>query len=223
MRVVICGGGKVGFFLAGHLFETGNQVVLIEQNNALCERIAEQLPHILVIKGDGCEPRCLEEAEVGSAEVVVAVTGDDEDNLIICQLAKSSFSVPRTIAKVNDPRNEYALTQLGVDNAVNATAIIAQMINQEVSLDEISTLLKLKHGNISIVKSQLSKKSPLCGKALKDVTLPDKCIIATVVRNNEMIVPRGETVLMENDEVLAISVPDSEQKLRRLLTGTHHA
>ena len=213
MRVVICGGGKVGLFLAKELSIAGHHLVLIEKSATKCAEIAEALGDaLLVILGDACEPRILDDAGLDHADVMVAVTGDDEDNLIICQLAKSSFKVARTIARVNDPRNQYTMAKLGVDNPVNSTAIIAQMINQEVSLDEISTLLKLKQGKVSVLQRNISAQSVLCNMAIRDIKLPEQCIIATVLRKGEVLIPRGDTILQENDEILALMDPHAERE-----------
>ena len=220
MRIVISGGGKVGLFLAKEQSIGGQHIVLIEKEMDKCTEIAEALGDaLMIIVGDGCEPRILDEAGLEHADVVVAVTGDDEDNLIICQLAKSSFSVPRTIARVNDPRNQYTMAKLGVDNPVNSTAIIAQMINQEVSLDEISTLLKLKQGKVSVLQRNVSAKSSLCNMAIRDIQLPDQCIIATIIRNGEVLIPSGVTVLQEDDEILALMAPSAEREFLSVIKG----
>ena len=134
MFAILCGAGKVGYNLAKKLADEKNKVVVIEKNEAVCKLVAENIDCI-VIKGDACEPHFMQEANAEKAEVVLALTGEDEDNLVICQLAKTYFSVPRTIARVNDPRNEFSFLQLGVDVPINATALISQVINQEVSLD----------------------------------------------------------------------------------------
>lgn len=218
MFIIICGGGKVGYSLAKRMAEEKKKVVLIERNKELCERIARDL-NIIVLNGDACEPRDLKEAQPDKADVIVAVTGDDEDNLVICQLAKTYYNIPRTVARVNDPRNEFTFLQLGVDVPVNATNVIAQVINQEVSLDELSTLLKLKQGKLSIVQGKLSKKSAFVNKQLKDIKLPKNCIIASVLRKDDILVPQGNTVLKMNDEVLAVTTPDNEKQFYKLLIG----
>ncbi len=218
MFMIICGGGKVGFSLAKRMSEEKHKVVLIERNSELCDRISKQL-NIIVLNGDACEPRDLKEAQPEKADVIVAVTGDDEDNLVICQLAKTYYNIPRTVARVNDPRNEFTFLQLGVDVPVNATNVIAQVINQEVSLDELSTLLKLKQGKVSIVQGKISKKSAFCHKQLKDIHLPKNCIIASVMRKDDIIVPQGDTKLELNDEILAVTTPENEKQFYKLLIG----
>ncbi len=217
MFIIICGGGKVGSSLAHKMAaEKKNKVVIIEQDADICQRLAGEL-NAIVINGDACEPGYLEEAQAKHADVVVAVTGDDEDNLVICQLAKTYFSVPRTVARVNDPRNEYTFTQLGVDVPVNATTVLAQAITQEVSLNEITTVLKLKQGKLSIVQAKITKHSAFSKHVLKDIAIPHGCIVVSVLRKGELIVPQGSTSLEVDDEVLAVTTPDSERAFQKLL------
>ncbi len=219
MFVIICGAGRVGSSLANRLVSEAHKVVVIDRDKAHCERVAEEVDDVIIIHGDACEPKCLEEANAEKADVVVAVTSDDEDNLIICQLAKLNFSVPRTVARVNDPRNREAFAKLGVDVPIDATTIISQVINQELSLEELSTLLKLKQGRISIVQAKVSKSSPMLGRQLKDVPMPGGCIIASVLRKEEIIVPNGETFLRSGDDILAVTTPENEQEFCKLLRG----
>jgi len=219
MFIIICGAGKVGFSLAQRLADEKNKVILIEQNSERCEKISGDIPKVMVLCGDACEPRFLEEAHAEKADIVVALTGDDEDNLVICQLAKTYFFVPRTIARANDPRNEYTFKQLGVDISVNATNVIAQVINQEVTIDDLNTLLKLKEGKLSIVKGKVSAKSKLADKPLKKLKMPKDCIIVSVLRGDDVIIPGGETVIKENDEILAVTAPSSQRSFSKLLTG----
>lgn len=217
MFIIICGGGKVGSSLAHKMSEEKkNKVVVIEQKEDICQRLAAEL-NAIVINGDACEPGYLEEAQANHADVVVAVTGDDEDNLVICQLAKTYFSVPRTVARVNDPRNEYTFTQLGVDVPVNATTVLAQVITQEASLDEITTVLKLKQGQLAVVQAKITARSAFSKHMLKDITLPHGCILVSVLRKDAIIVPQGNTRLEPGDEILAVTSPENEQPLRKLL------
>lgn len=219
MFIIICGAGKVGFSLAQRLAEEKHKVVLIEQDPERCEKIAGEIPKVMVICGDSCEPRYLEEAHAEKADIVVASTGDDEDNLVICQLAKTYFSVPRTIARANDPRNEYTFKQLGVDISVNATNVIAQVINQEVSVPDLYTLLKIKQGKLSIVQGKVSVASRLIDKPLKKIKMPKDCIIVSVLRGEDVIIPGGDTILEEDDEILAVTSPDSQLAFSKLLAG----
>ena len=219
MFVIVCGAGKVGFSLVRQLVQEKHKVVLLDKNRETCEFAAEELRGAIVIQGDACDPDRLEEARIDRADVVVAATGHDEDNLVICQLAKSAPSSPRTVAKVNDPRNEESMARLGVDVPVNASNLIAQVINREASLEEIGTLLKLKQGKISILKGKINGKSALANEQLKNLKLPPKSIIALVLRKDDIIVPKGDTVLEKGDDLLAITTEENEKELLRLIAG----
>ena len=219
MFVIICGAGRVGSSLAKRLVGEKHKVVVVDRDTANCESVAEEMEDVIIIHGDACEPKYLEEANAEKADVVVAVTNDDEDNLVICQLAKLYFSVPRTVARVNDPRNQEAFAKLGVDVPIDATTIISQALNQEVSLEELSTLLKLKQGKISVVHGTISDESPLLRHPLKEIAIPSGCIIASVVRRDDVIVPNGETVLENGDDILAITTPENEREFYRLIRG----
>jgi len=219
MFIIACGAGKVGYSLVKQLVGERHKVILLDKNREVCEQAAQDLRGAIVIQGDACDPDRLEEAQADRADVVVAVTGDDEDNLIICQLAKTNFSVPRTVAKVNDPRNEEAMAALGVDVPVNASNLIAQVINRETSLEEIGTLLKLKQGKIAILKGKINGKSALANKQLKNLKLPPKSIIALVLRKDDIIGPKGDTVLEKGDDCLAITIEENEKELLRLIAG----
>jgi len=173
----------------------------------------------MVINGDGCEPRYLEDAQVGRADVVVAVTADDEDNLVICQLAKEIFGVRRTVARVNNPRNEHIFTELGVDVPVNSTTIIAKIIEEEASFDDIINLMTFKRGKLALVRVDLSSDSPVIDKCVKDVKLPENSVFVSIVRGDNVIIPRPETVLMKGDDVIAMTKIESEQQLLDLLVG----
>ncbi|PIS30868.1 portal protein [Candidatus Saganbacteria bacterium CG08_land_8_20_14_0_20_45_16] len=218
MYVLIVGGGKVGNFLAKTLSKESFDVAIVEKEDSFAQRIAEELDHVLVIAGDGCDPAKLEDAGIARAQVVVAVTGDDEDNLIICQLAKDTFGVPRVIARVNNPRNETTFQKLGLDT-VSSTTIITKLIEEEATIGDIFTLLALKRGKLSIVEAILNTKSPAVDKTIKELKLPVQSILATIIRDNQIIFPKGETKLLAGDSVIALSSFDQESALREALQG----
>ena len=159
MNIVIVGAGRIGFNLAQKLIQDKHTVTVIEKDKTKCEGVSMSL-NAIVINGDGCEPRFLEDAEVGRADVVAAVTADDEDNLVVCQLAKEVFGVRRTVARVNNPKNEHIFTELGVDVPVNATKIIAKIIEEEVSFEDFINLMTFKRGKLALVRVDLSSDSP---------------------------------------------------------------
>jgi len=218
MNIVIVGAGRIGFNLAQKLVQDKHTVTVIEKDKTKCEGISLSLD-ALVINGDGCEPRFLEDAEVGRADVVVAVTADDEDNLVVCQLAKEVFGVRRTVARVNNPKNEHIFTELGVDVPVNATKIIAKIIEEEVSFEDFINLMTFKRGKLALVRVDLSSDSPVINKCIKDVVLPENSVFVTIVRGESIIVPRGDTVLQKGDDVVALTKIENEQALLDMMIG----
>lgn len=218
MNIVIVGAGRIGFNLAQKLIQDKHTVTVIEKDKTKCEGISLSLD-ALVINGDGCEPRFLEDAEVGRADVVVAVTADDEDNLVVCQLAKEVFGVRRTVARVNNPKNEHIFTELGVDVPVNATKIIAKIIEEEVSFEDFINLMTFKRGKLALVRVDLSSDSPVINKCIKDVALPENSVFVTIVRGESIIVPKGDTVLQKGDDVVALTKIENEQALLDMMIG----
>jgi len=218
MYIVIIGAGKVGYFLAKRLCEDKHTISVVDKDRTLCEEIAKELG-ALVINGDGCEPRILEEAGIERADVVAAVTGDDEDNLIICQLAKEKFNVRRTVGRVNNPDNEHTFAELGVDVPVDSTKLIARVIEEEVSFSDFVNLMSFKRGKLAIVRVDLPADSPVINKEVKDISLPADSVLVSILRGEEVIVPKGNTVLKPQDDVIALTVIGNEPQLLNILVG----
>jgi trk system potassium uptake protein TrkA len=218
MYILIVGAGQVGFFLAKRLIAAKHTVGIVEKDKAVCEEIAKEL-EALVIDGDGCDPAILEEAGIRHANVVAAVTGEDEDNLIICQIAKEKFNTKRTIARVNNPADEAIFTALGVDVPVDSTRIIAQIIEGEVSFSDIVNLMSFKRGKLAIVRVDLPKDSPVINKEIKDITLPQDSVLVSILRGEDVIVPKGNTMLKSGDDIIALTLIGNEPQLLNLLLG----
>lgn len=218
MYIIVAGGGHVGYYLARKLSANKHTVALIEKNKERCEEIIKDLD-ILVINGDACEPHFLEEAGIKRAEVIAAVTGDDEDNLVICQLAKEVFNISRTVARVNDSDNEHTFSELGVDVPIDSTAIIAKIIEEETSLDDLVTLMTFKKGKLAIVRVDIPETSPVVNKAVKDVKLPADSVLMSIIRGDQVIVPKGDTILESADDVVALTLIENEQELLNTLVG----
>jgi trk system potassium uptake protein len=218
MYVVIVGAGKVGYFLAKRMLLNKHTVSIIDKDRQLCEEVAKQL-EALVIQGDGCEPRIMEEAGAGRADVLAAVTGDDEDNLIICQLAKEKFRVQRTVAKVNNPDNEHTFSELGVDVPIDSTKIIAKIIEEEVSFSDFVNLMSFKRGKLSIVRVDLPEDSPVINKQIQDIQMPADSVFVSIVRGEEVIVPKGNTMLEPGDDIIALTLVGNEPQLLNMLVG----
>ncbi len=218
MYLVIVGAGKVGYFLAKRMLLNKHSVSIVDKDKTVCEEIAKQLD-ILVIHGDGCDPRILEEAEITRADVVAAVTGEDEDNLIICQLAKEKFNVHRTVARVNNPDNEHTFSELGVDVPIDSTKIIAKIIEEEVSFSDFVNLMSFKRGKLSIVRVDLPEDSPVINKKVQDIKLPADSVLVSIVRGEEVIVPKGSTVLETGDDIISLTLIGNEPQLLNVLVG----
>ncbi|NTV89167.1 MAG: TrkA family potassium uptake protein [Clostridiales bacterium] len=212
MFIAIAGGGKVGYYLAKTLLSYKHRVVVVEKNNALCEKIANEL-NIPVCFGDATTTDVFDQMDVARADVFIAVTGSDEENLIACQLAKRKFEIKRTIARVNNPKNIEVFEKLGVDIAVSSTSIIADLIEQEVDYSGLKTLMKLKNGKIVLSEILIQKDSKVRNKQLKDIDIPGDCILVSVIRDEEVIIPNGFTTLQEGDYVLAVSAQEAQQDL----------
>ncbi len=218
MHILIVGGGKVGYYLAKRLKLNKHAVSLIEKDESICQTIARDLD-ILVIKGDGCDVRILDEADIRHSDVVVALTGDDEDNIIICQIAKELYSVSRTVARVNDSDNEHTFSELGVDVPVDSTEIISKIIEEEVSFADLATLMTFRRGKLAIVRVDLDPNSPVVDMQVKDIVLPSDSVLVAIVRGETMIVPRGDTIFQKRDDVIALTIVENKQQLLEALVG----
>lgn len=218
MYILIVGAGKVGYFLAKRLCASNHAVSIVEKDRTICEKIAKEL-NLLSITGDGCDPRILEEAGIERADVVASVTGDDEDNLIISQLAKERFNVGRTVARVNNPDNEHTFAELGIDVPVDSTKIIAKIIEEEVSFSDFVNLMSFKRGKLAIVRVDLPSDSPVINKEVKDIELPPDSVLVSLVRGEEVVVPKGNTVLKSGDDIIALTLVGNEPQLLNLLVG----
>ena len=220
MFIVINGGGKVASFLARTLLESGHTIVLIEKREAVAEKLAAELPkHPMIILGDGCDVTFQEDAGVGHADVFAAVTGDDDDNLVSCQLAKTAFGVPRCVARVNNPKNQHIFNALGIE-AISSTSIIARMIEEETAIGDLRTLANLRKGNMAVVEIELpTDRCVVCDKKVKDLNLPVDCVLFAIVRGDDVITVHGDTEMKAGDVVVAFTAVDHEANLKRALTG----
>jgi trk system potassium uptake protein TrkA len=219
MYMIVVGGGKVGYYLAKELVEEGHEVLVIEQDAAKCERISEELGDIALL-GDGCEAATMEIAGFGRADMVLAVTGDDEDNLVSCQVAKHMFNVPRTIARINNPKNEAIFRKLGIDTTVSATAAVLAQIEQELPTHPLIPLLRLKGGGLEIVEVKVPPDSATVGKKVVDILLPQQALIVlTIDKEGVPRIPTGDTVIHADDDVVAVTRVEHEDALRAILTG----
>jgi trk/ktr system potassium uptake protein len=219
MRVVVAGAGNVGRHLATDLAERGHDITLIEQDKATLTRAKAEIPeNVNTLLGDACEPYILEEAKLGQADVIVAATGDDEDNLVVSLLAKQEFAVPRVVARVNHPMNEWMFTeQWGVDAAVSPPHILTALVEEAVTVGDVVRLLKLDRSGAALVELTLQQGSTAVGKPMYELRLPLDSAIVAIVREGHVVIPQPETVLVAGDEVMAIAKPEAEEELRAAL------
>jgi trk system potassium uptake protein TrkA len=217
MYIIVVGGGKVGFQLAKELVEANHEVLIIEQDAQKCAEITDELGDI-VMEGDGCEATVLEKAGTQRADMLLAVTGDDEDNLVSCQVAKERFNVARTVARINNPKNEEIFRKLQVDITVSATSAIMAHIEQELPTHHLIPLMKLKGSGLEIVEVRIPDDSRVVGQPIKNILLPYQSMISLVVgEDGQPKVPSGETILHAGDEVVAVTMHESEESLREAL------
>lgn len=213
MYVIVAGGGKVGHYLTRALKAAGHEVLVVEKDRTRADYLAEELGEV-VAKGDACEVRTMNEIGMERADVVVAVTGDDEDNLVICQLAKRRFQVPRAITRVNNPQNEDIFQRLGIDTTVSSTKIIFNLIEQQIETDEVIPLAALQRGNIELVEIDLGPNSPVLGKRIAYINLPQEVLVVSIVRDGHAILPNIDVEFREGDSVIALVGSDKEAALR---------
>ena len=227
MKVAVAGAGNVGQFIANDLADAGHQVLLIEQDPGVISRSAPTLTgpwqnggSIEWRTADACEVTSLREADLGSVDVVVAATGDDEDNLVISLLAKQEFAVPRVVARVNHPKNEWLFNEnWGVDVSVSTPHLILALTEEALSVGSLVRLLQLEKGRARLVEVTLADDSPVIGPMIKELDVPRDATFVAVLREDHVVVPRGDTVFQAGDEVIALVTPDSEDEIRRMLTG----
>ena len=218
MFVIIVGGGKTGSQLASQLLNGGHKVRLIEDRPDVLKRLREELPDEVIVDGDGSSPSVLEGAGIEAAQVLAAVTGEDEDNLVVTTLARFEFGVRRIIARVNNPKNTWLFTpDMGVDVALCQSDILAKLIAEEMSIGDMMTLLKLRKGEYSIVEEKVDPRAVVVGKILRDINLPSQCVFVAVIRKGQLIVPNGNTELAPVDEVIALVHASQVSTLAELL------
>lgn len=217
MKILVIGGGIVGTFLA-QILSGKNEATVIDKDHDRCVLLAELLPGVKVIDEDGCEPWVLEYGGVETADLVLAVTGDDEDNLVISYLCRFEYDVPKVIARVNNPRNRWLFNKgWGVDVEVSTPDIIAKIIEEEITLGEVVTLIKLQASDIGLIEITIPPDSLVLSVPLAEIELPPETLLVTVVKGESMMIPRGDTVLAPGDKVLAMTNLNNREVLTNLL------
>ena len=219
MFVIVVGGGNTGSQLAKFLIDEGHTVRVVDERPAVLEKLAKEIPADCIVNGDGSSPAVLEKAGIQKAQVLAAVTGSDETNLVITSLARFEFNVRRVIARINNSKNAWLFTpEMGVDVSLNQAEILARLTAEEMSLGDMMTMLKIRRGKYSIVEEKIPLGAPIIGLAIKDLTFPNNCVISGIIRHGEIILPRGTTTLEEGDEVLALVDDPAREQLAKLLS-----
>lgn len=218
MYVLIFGGGRTGSHLAASLAAEGHEVRVIENRPTALANLHRELPTEMIYEGDGTDPQVLEAVNVRRANVLVAVSSEDADNLVAASLARHEYGVPRVIGRVNNPRNAWLFTpDFGVDVALDQADIISKLLEEEMSLGDMMTMFSLRRGRYSLVEEKIHPGARAIGMAIKDLPLPQNCIVSGIIRNGEVVLPRGITVLEEGDEILALVDDKGRGQLDRLL------
>ena len=219
MYIIIVGGGRVGYYLAKALLDEGHEVLVVEKKANVCETITEEMGSIC-LRGDGCEASTLAEIGTSRADMFVAVTGDDEDNLVACQVAKHKFNVPRTIARIRNPANEIIFKKLGIDVTVSSTNIILEQIEEEVPTHPLTHLLTIRDKGLEIVEVKIPSESTTVGKPIKELSLPKGSRLMLICsKERKPRVPTANTILRAGDRVIAVTTSESEEALRATLRG----
>ena len=214
MYVIIVGASKIGYNLAKSLMADNHEVVLIEKDHRKYDQLTKELGEVIVL-GDGCEVSTLKKVGANRADMLIAVSGLDQENLITCQLAKLLFMVPKTLARVNDPRNEDLFRNLGVDLTVNTTNIINALISQKLSVPFLTPLVSFK--NLEIVQAEIYDTSPAVNRQVKDLSLPPESLLIAALRGEEVVLLRGDSTILPNDTIIALTVREKESELRKIL------
>jgi trk system potassium uptake protein len=218
MNVLIVGGGRTGFFLGQVLAKTGHCLTIVERRHDASSRLSADLPFAKVVVGDGTLPRILHKADAHKADAVAAVTDVDKDNIMVSLLVHKEFNAPLVIARVNNPKNAWLFTkQMGVDVALDQVSMLGRLIQEEISLGEIVTLLKLGRGELTLLQERLTPVSAAVGKQICDLRLPPDTLLIAIFRHGRILVPRGATILNANDQLIAIARTENMEQLAEKL------
>lgn len=214
--IIVIGAGKMGYNLTKLLLAEGHEVLLVERDRNRYNELSAEHGDVVFL-GDASESDVLKQIGTNRANVVVAVTGDDDTNLVICQMAKIMYMTERTIARISNPKNEDIFNALGVDNIVNTTQVINSLIEKEVDAGMIVPVLEMKGGKVEIVETEITSNSPVLNKQIKDIKLPEECLIVSIVRGNDVVFPHGNTALQKGDTLMVLISKDKKEQLREIL------
>jgi trk system potassium uptake protein TrkA len=219
MYVIVVGGGNTGSQLAKFLLGAGHKVCVIEERPAVLRKLEAEISHEYILTGDGSSPAVLEKANIQNAQALAAVTGSDENNLVIASLGRFEFNVPRIIGRINNAKNAWLFTpEMGVDVSLNQAEILSRLCAEEMSFGDMMTMLKIRRGKYSIVEEKVPPGAPVIGMAIKDIAFPNNCVISGIIRHGDLVLPRGTTILEAGDEVLALVDDAAREQLEKMLS-----
>lgn len=223
MKVIIVGGGQVGFYLASLLLENDHEIILIENREAVFKKLEKTFPKEMLIFGSGTDSNLLEQAGIMETDVVATVTGADEVNLVVSTLAKMEFGVPRVVARVNSPKNAWLFNSgMGVDVGVNQADLMAHFVVEEMDLKDMFTILKLNRGDYSIIQTKVHENAKAINQMVKDLAIPEETVLIAITREEKLIIPKGDTPILIDDEILALTNEEHRGRLEELFGVRHH-
>ena len=217
VKVIIVGGGQVGTYLAKMLLENGHDIRLIEHRENVIKKIERDFPSDVIILGYGSDPDVLERAGIDSADVVAAVSAQDEINLVVSTLAKTEFGVPRVVARVNNPKNAWLYNSgMGVDVGLNQADLMAHFAVEEMDIEDILTILKFRKGDYSIASIKVSSNAKAANQLIKNLSIPKKTVLIAITRDETMLIPKGDTQILVDDDILVLTDEDSHEELKQI-------
>lgn len=215
--LIVGGGGKINYLVKSFLSK-GHDVTVIENNYELCRKLSKKYKANFIF-GDGTKPYVLEDAGISHMNLIIALTPLDQNNLVICQLAKVVYKVNKTVASVNDPENIELFKRLGLDIVISTTDIISSLIEQRAFIEDMDNLFPIEEGKVALMELEIQKDSPVLDKKIKDIGLPDQSIIGCIIRNTEAIIPNGEDKILSDDKLIVLSLPKVQSKVLKIITG----
>ena len=219
MKVIIVGGGQVGAYLASLLSSNCHEIRIIENRENIYKNLQKELPNEMLIFGNGSDPEVMEKAGIDSADVVAAVTGADETNLVISTLAKMEFGIPKVVARVNNPKNAWLFNStMGVDIGVNQAELISYFVVEEMNMKDMFTILKLGRGDYSIVQMKVQKNAKAADQLLKNLSISSKTVLIAIIRNESVLIPKGDTQILADDGILALTDEDGRKELKKIFS-----
>ncbi len=218
MNIMIIGGRERAKFLVKSFISKGHTVTVINEDYELCEKLSRKYKANFVY-GDGTKPHVLEDAGIVYSDILIALTPKDQDNLVVCQLAKKVYGVNKTFATVNDPKNIELFKKFGIDTVISTTSIISSIIEQRIFIDDISNLVPIEEGKVALMELEIHQDYPIVGKKLKDINLPDQSIIGCIIRKGDAVIPKGDSAMLVGDKLIVFSLPDVQSEVIKIITG----